>query len=35
MTNTEIVRAFYDGVEGGHLERALELLAPDCAHAAP
>lgn len=31
MTNAEIVRTFYDSVEGGDLERALGLLSPDCA----
>lgn len=31
MTNAEIVRSFYESVEGGDLERGLVLLAPDCA----
>ena len=31
MTNAEIVRTFYEKVEGGDLEGGLALLAPDCA----
>jgi len=29
MSNAEVVRSFYDAVEGGDLEGALAVLAPD------
>jgi ketosteroid isomerase-like protein len=31
MSNADVVRSFYEGIEGGNLPAALDLLAPDVA----
>jgi ketosteroid isomerase-like protein len=31
MSNADVARSFYEGIEGGDLPAALDLLAPDVA----